>query len=113
MRATIWHNPKCSKSRAALALLADRGYDITVVEYLKAPPSRETLARLYAAAGMHPAEGLRLTGTDAAERGLPQADAETILDAMAERPELIERPLVETPRGVRLGRPTERLLEIL
>ena len=111
--ATIWHNPRCSKSRAALQALEEAGYAVTVVEYLKHPPSRETLRRLYAAAGMHPAQGLRLTGTDAAELGLPQADADTVLDAMAARPELIERPLVETPKGVRLGRPTECLKEIL
>jgi arsenate reductase (glutaredoxin) len=113
MKATIWHNPRCSKSRAALQSLVDHGYEVEIVEYLKHPPTRQTLARLYAAAGLHPAQGLRLSGTDAAERGLPQADADTVLDAMAARPELIERPLVETPRGVRLCRPAERLAEIL
>lgn len=113
MKATIWHNPRCSKSRAALQTLVDHGYEVEIVEYLRQPPSRATLARLYAAAGMHPAQGLRLAGTDAGERGLPQADADTILDAMAASPELIERPLVETPRGVRLCRPSERLTEIL
>lgn len=113
MKATIWHNPRCSKSRAALARLEQAGYDVEVVEYLKAPPSRDTLSRLYKAARISPAQGLRLSGTDAAERGLPQADDATVLDAMAADPALIERPLVETPKGVRLCRPEERIDEIL
>lgn len=114
MKATIWHNPKCSKSRNTLAILQEReGVDVTVVEYLKTPPSREKLAQLYADAGMQPAEGLRLSGTDAKERGLPEADADTVLDAMAADPKLIERPLVETEKGVRLCRPVERVEEIL
>ena len=113
MKATIWHNPRCSKSRAALQLLEERGYDVEVIEYLRHPPTRSELARLYGAAGMEPAEGLRISGTDAVARGLPQAAAGEVLDAMAADPALIERPLVETDKGVRLGRPTERLQEIL
>ncbi|HSG55579.1 MAG TPA: arsenate reductase family protein, partial [Paracoccaceae bacterium] len=107
MKATIWHNPRCSKSRAALQLLQERGCDVEVIEYLRDPPSRETLARLYRAAGMEPASGLRISGTRAVELGLPQASADRVLDAMAADPALIERPLVETPLGVRLGRPVE------
>ncbi len=114
MKATIWHNPKCSKSRATLAILQEReGVEVEVVEYLKNPPAREKLAQLYADAGMSPAEGLRLSGTDAKERGLPDADADTILDAMTADPKLIERPLVETEKGVRLCRPVEKVEEIL
>lgn len=114
MKATIWHNPKCSKSRATLAILEQReGVEVEVVQYLKDPPSRGKLAQLYADAGMSPAEGLRLGGTDAKERGLPDADADTVLDAMANDPRLIERPLVETEKGVRLCRPVERVEEIL
>lgn len=114
MKATIWHNPKCGTSRNTLALLQDRpGIDLTVVEYLKDPPSREKLAQLYRDAGMTPAEGLRLRGTDAEERGLPDADADTVLDAMAADPILINRPLVETEKGVRLCRPMEQVEEIL
>ena len=113
MKATIWHNPRCSKSRVALERLQRAGYQVEVIEYLKQPPSAETLARLYRAAGISPAQGLRLTGTDAAERGLPQAADEAVLAAMAADPALIERPLVETGRGVRLCRPAERLDEIL
>jgi arsenate reductase (glutaredoxin) len=113
MKATIWHNPRCSKSRNALQLLRDNGYEVDVIEYLRDPPTRATLARLYAAAGMEPAQGLRITGTDAVARGLPNASADEVLDAMAADPSLIERPLVETGKGVRLGRPTERLQEIM
>lgn len=114
MKATIWHNPKCSKSRGVLALLQEReGVDVEVVEYLKNPPDRDKLAQLYADAGISPAQGLRLGGTDAKERGLPDADADTVLDAMAAEPKLIERPLVETEKGVRLCRPVEKVEEIL
>jgi arsenate reductase (glutaredoxin) len=113
MKATIWHNPRCSKSRHALQLLRDNGYEVEVIEYLRDPPSRATLARLYAAAGMEPAQGLRITGTDVVARGLTKASPAEVLDAMAGDPALIERPLVETDKGVRLGRPTERLQEIM
>lgn len=114
MKATIWHNPKCGTSRNTLALLEARdGVELTVVEYLKDPPTRAKLAQLFADAGMDPAQGLRLMGTDAEERGLPQADADTVLDAMAAEPILINRPLVETEKGVRLCRPAERVEDIL
>ena len=114
MKATIWHNPKCGTSRKTLALLESRdGVDVAVIEYLKHPPTRAKLAQLYADAGITPAEGLRIRGTDAAERSLPSADADTVLDAMIADPRLIERPLVETSRGVRLCRPMELVEEIL
>lgn len=114
MKATIWHNPKCSKSRAALeALRARDDIELEVIEYLQAPPSRERLAQLYRDAGIAPREGLRTYGTDAAERGLTEADDDTVLDAMVADPRLIERPLVETENGVRLCRPPERIGEIL
>lgn len=113
MKATIWHNPACGTSRKTLALLEERGCEIEVIEYLKDPPSSAKLAQLYHDAGMTPAEGLRLRATDAEERGLPQADADTVLAAMAADPRLIERPLVETASGVRLCRPQDRVREIL
>ena len=113
MKATIWHNPKCGTSRNTLALLQGRGVEVEVIEYLKTPPAREKLAQLYRDAGLRPAEGLRLRGTDAEERGLPDADDDTVLDAMMADPILIERPLVETEKGVRLCRPKERVEEIL
>lgn len=111
MKATIYHNPRCSKSREALALLNDAGAEVTVVEYLKTPPSRAELARLYAKAGISPRDGLRKAEDGA--KPLKGASDDAILDAMAADPILIERPLVETEKGVRLGRPPEAIREIL
>ncbi|PJI87068.1 arsenate reductase (glutaredoxin) [Sphingomonas koreensis] len=111
MKATIYHNPRCSKSREALALLNDAGAEVTVVEYLKTPPSRDELARLYAEAGILPRDGLRKAEDSA--KALKGASDDAILDAMAADPILIERPLVETEKGVRLGRPPEAIREIL
>ena len=114
MKATIWHNPKCGTSRKTLAILEETaGVEVTVIEYLKQPPTRDKLKQLYADAGITPQEGLRIRGTDAAERGLPDADASEVLEAMAAEPILIERPLVETDKGVRLCRPQDVVREIL
>ncbi|MEO1731732.1 MAG: ArsC/Spx/MgsR family protein [Pseudomonadota bacterium] len=114
MKATIWHNPKCGTSRKTLAILDNLSkVDVTVVEYLKEPPTREKLAQLYADAGITPNDGLRLRGTDAEERGLPDADADAVLDAMVADPILINRPLVETEKGVALCRPQDEVLKLL
>jgi arsenate reductase len=114
MKATIWHNPACGTSRKTLAILQGTpGVELTVVEYLVTPPSAAKLAQLYRDAGIAPQQGLRLRGTEAEERGLTEADADTVLAAMAAEPKLIERPLVETDKGVRLCRPQERVYEIL
>jgi len=114
MKATIWHNPSCGTSRKTLAILEETpGVEVSVVQYLKTPPSAQKLAQLYRDAGLTPQQGLRLRGTDAAERGLPNADDATVLAAMEAEPILIERPLVETDKGVRLCRPQDKVLEIL
>ena len=114
MKATIWHNPKCGTSRKTLAILENlSSIDLEVVEYLKNPPSAEKLAQLYRDAVIAPRDGLRMRGTDAEERGLPDASDEEILAAMASDPILIERPLVETEKGARLCRPQDLVLEIL
>ena len=114
MKATIWHNPECGTSRKTLAILEETpGMELSVVQYLKTPPTAEKLAQLYRDAGLTPQQGLRLRGTDAGERGLPQADDASVLAAMAAEPRLIERPLVETEKGVRLCRPQDKVLEIL
>ncbi|WP_294248390.1 arsenate reductase family protein [uncultured Sphingomonas sp.] len=111
MKATILHNPRCSKSREALALLNDAGADVTVIEYLKSPPGADELARLYAKGGLSPRDGLRKA--EAAAKALADADDATVLAAMAADPILIERPLVETPKGVVIGRPPEAVRGIL
>jgi len=114
MKATIWHNPRCSKSRQTLALLQETpGLEVEVVDYLETPPARDDLARLYRRAGITPRDGLRSGETIAREFGLASATDEAILDAMVAHPILIERPLVETEHGVRLGRPPEKVREIL
>ena len=114
MNATIWHNPACGTSRKTLAILQDTpGIDLTVIEYLRDPPSAAKLAQLYHDAGLTPQQGLRLRGTDAEQRGLTLTDDATVLAAMAADPRLIERPLVETEQGVRLCRPQDLVREIL
>ena len=115
MKATIYHNPKCGTSRKTLEILEGAGADVTIVEYLKNPPPRAELERLYARAGMSPREGLRAKEPLARELGLTgeEASDEAVLDAMAAHPILINRPLVETDKGVRLCRPQETVREIL
>lgn len=113
MKATIWHNPKCSTSRKTLDLLREAGADVAVIEYLKTPPSRAELQRLYARAGMTARDGLRTKEPLARELGLADASEAAIIDAMVANPILIERPLVETEKGVRVARPIEKVREIL
>ena len=114
-KATIFHNPMCGTSRKTLDILREEGRDVWVREYLKDPPTRAELKAMYAKAGISPREGLRAKEPIAAELGLldPGVDDDTILDAMIEHPILIERPLVETEKGVRLCRPQDKVHEIL
>ena len=115
MTATIYHNPACGTSRKTLAILREAGVEPRVLEYLKDPPSRDELRRLYARAGLTPRQGLRAKEPLAAELGLldPGAADEAILGAMVRHPILIDRPLVETDRGVRLCRPQDEVRAIL
>ena len=115
MKATIFHNPMCGTSRKTLDILRDSGCDVWVHEYLKTPPTRDELVRLYNLAGITPREGLRSKEPLADELGLNRPDItdDEILDAMVVHPILIERPIVETPNGVRLCRPQDRVREIL
>jgi arsenate reductase (glutaredoxin) len=115
MKATIYHNPNCGTSRNTLEILRNEGAELTVVEYLKTPPTKAELARLYARAGITPRQGLRVREQLAKDLDLVEGAVsdDAILDAMAENPILIERPLVETEKGVRLARPAERVREIL
>ena len=115
MKATIYHNPNCGTSRKTLEILEAEGADVTAVDYLKSPPSKEELRRLYERAGISPGEGLRSKETLAQDLDLlsGRVSDEALLEAMVENPILINRPLVETEKGVRLCRPQERVREIL
>ena len=115
MNVTIYHNPLCGTSRKTLEILRESGAEPTVIEYLTAPPSRDELKRLYERAGISPRDGLRAKELLAQELGLnrPDVSEDEILDAMVEHPVLINRPLVETDKGVRLCRPQEVVREIL
>lgn len=112
---TIYHNPACGTSRNTLALIRNAGIEPTVIEYLKAPPSRDVLRQMIADAGLSVREAIREKGTPYAELGLnnPALDDDALLDAMMAHPILINRPFVATPQGVRLCRPSELVLEIL
>jgi arsenate reductase (glutaredoxin) len=111
----IYHNPECGTSRNTLALIRNAGIEPHVIDYLKTPPARALLARLIDRAGMTPRALLREKGTPYAELGLddPALDDAALLDAMMAHPILINRPLVVSPLGVRLCRPSEAVLEIL
>ena len=111
----IYHNPECGTSRNTLALIRNAGVEPHIVEYLKSPPSRAMLAQLIRRAGLSPRELLREKGTPFQELGLdnPALSDDALLDAMMAHPILINRPLVVTPWGVALCRPSEKLLDIL
>ena len=115
MTITIYHNPDCGTSRNTLAMIRQSGEEPEVIEYLKNPPSRERLVELIGAMGMTPRELLREKGTPYAELDLgnPKWSDDEILDFMLAHPILINRPIVVTPLGVRLARPSEVVLDIL
>ena len=112
---TIYHNPKCGTSRNALAMIAAAGYAPTVVEYVKAGWTRPQLDMILADMGAAPREIMRTKGTPAEELGLtdPAASDEAILAAMLEHPILVNRPIVVTPKGTKLCRPSEVVLDLL
>lgn len=112
---TIYHNPACATSRNVLGLIRNSGEEPTIIEYLKTPPDRETLRRLIAAMGIPVRALLREKGTPYAELGLddPNWSDEQLLDFMVQYPILINRPIVVTPLGTRLCRPSETVLQIL
>jgi arsenate reductase (glutaredoxin) len=115
MDVIIYHNPACGTSRNTLAMIRNTGIEPRVIEYLKTPPSRTELVQLIQRAGLTPRALLREKGTPYAELGLgdPALTDEQIIDAMLAHPILINRPLVVTPLGVRLCRPSETVLDIL
>lgn len=112
---TIFHNPDCGTSRNTLAMIQAAGYAPTVVEYLKAGWTRPQLEALLAAMKSRPRDILREKGTPAADLGLldPSASDETILEAMIAHPILVNRPIVATPKGTKLCRPSEVVLDLL
>lgn len=112
---TIYHNPACGTSRNTLELIRKAGFEPQIIEYLKTPPDRATLEGLIARMGIRPRELLRQKGTPYAELGLAEdrwSDAQ-LIDHMLAHPILINRPIVVAPRGVRLCRPPETVLDIL
>lgn len=115
MTVTIYHNPDCGTSRNTLALIRNSGVEPEVIEYLKTPPSRDTLLDLMQRAGLTPRALLREKGTPYTELGLgnPALTDKQLVDAMMAHPILINRPLVVTPLGVKLCRPSEAVLDIL
>ena len=115
MSVTIYHNPACGTSRNTLAMIRASGEEPEIVEYLKTPPSRETLAELIAQMGISVRDAIRRKGTPYDDLGLddPSLTDEELLDRMLDHPILINRPIVRTPRGTRLCRPSETVLEIL
>ncbi|CAN5363083.1 arsenate reductase (glutaredoxin) [soil metagenome] len=115
MTVTIYHNPACGTSRNTLAMIEASGETPVVIEYLKTPPDRVRLQQLIAAMGLTPRALLREKGTPYAELGLgdPALSDDALLDAMLAHPILINRPIVETPKGTRLCRPSELVFALL
>ena len=115
MTVTIYHNPKCGTSRTVLGLIRERGIEPEVIEYLRAPPDRAGLTALLARLGKRPRDILRRKGTPYEEKGLddPALTDDQLVSAILADPILLERPIVVTPRGARLCRPAETVLELL
>ncbi len=111
----IYHNPACGTSRKVLGMLRDAGLRPTVIEYLKTPPTRDELVSLLARMGMTPRQILRRRGTPYDELGLddPGKSDDSLIEAILAHPILMERPVVVTPRGVRLCRPAEQVRDLL
>jgi arsenate reductase len=115
MSVTIYHNPACGTSRNTLAMIRQSGVEPDVIEYLKTPPSRETLAELVKALGISVRALLREKGTPYKELGLddPKWSDDELIDQMLAHPILINRPIVVTPKGTRLCRPSEAVIDLL
>jgi arsenate reductase len=115
MSVTIYHNPACGTSRNTLAMIRQSGVEPVVIEYLKTPPSRETLVELVRALGISVRALLREKGTPYKELGLddPKWTDDELIDQMLAHPILINRPIVVTPKGTRLCRPSEAVIDLL
>ena len=111
---TMYHNPRCSKSRQTLALLAEQGVEPDIVEYLQTPPDAKTLDELLQKLGLEPRELMRTKEEEYATLGLAEiTDRTQLIQAMVEHPILIERPIVVKGSQARIGRPPEQVLDIL
>ena len=112
---TIFHNPECGTSRNVLAVIEAAGYSPSIVEYLTAGWTRPQLGELFATAGLSPREALREKKSPAAELGLldPSVPDDELIQAMLRHPILVNRPFVKTPKGVKLCRPSEMVLDLL
>ena len=115
MSITIYHNPRCSKSRQALQLLRDKGVEPEIVEYLKTPPDKKTLKKLLSMLDMAPRQLMRTKEKEYKALGLADPDVgdEQLLEAMVENPRLMERPVVVSGGKAALGRPPEKVLDVL
>jgi len=113
MTVEIWHNPRCSKSRATLALLEEHGVEPKIVLYLDTPPSKARLTEILGKLGMTPSAFIRRKEKIFSELDLKNAAEDALVDAMVAQPKLIERPIVITPRGAAVGRPPEQVLTVL
>jgi len=113
MKARIYHNPRCSKSRATLALLKDRNLDIEIVEYLKTPPSAEEIRSLLSLLGLHAREIARPSEAAFKESGLSlDSPADDLIALLAREPAVLQRPIVVCGKKARIGRPPEQVLEL-
>ena len=113
-KVTIWHNPRCSKSRNSMTLLEEKGVDAEVVKYLDTPPTKEELKTLLSQLGMSARELMRTSESIYKELGLKEVeDEEKLIEAMVENPKLIERPVVIKDGKAVIGRPIENVVELL
>ncbi len=114
MTTRIYHNPRCSKSRATLALLQERGYELEEVRYLETPPAASELKQVLKQLGLRPRELMRTGEAEYKEQGLdnPELSDEALIEAMVRTPKLIERPIVIHDGKAAIGRPPERVLEL-
>ena len=114
MTPRIYHNPRCSKSRATLELLRARGIEPEIIEYLKTPLAAEALRELLGKLGLEPRDIVRTGEAEFKEAGidLSVADGDMVLGLIADHPKVLQRPIVETERAARIGRPPEQILEL-
>jgi arsenate reductase len=113
MNAKIYHNPRCSKSRATLALLLERGIDVEIIDYLQTPPARVVLERLVRKLGVSALEIVRTGDPEFKAHSGATLTEDEVLDLLVSQPRLLQRPIVEVGSRARIGRPPERVLELL